>query len=342
MKRLLLTIVLLLNLNFIMNDTAYAEETSEKSAGGYTIEGIPNSHQIDPDSGYFDLAESPGEKDQLKIKIVNESNHEKKMSITVTNGNTNSNGLVDYTGELKDHSSLINPLKSILKATEDTVIVSPNSEKEVILDLTMPEEQFDGIILGGIQFSDITNASDKNQKTSIENKYVYTLGVVIKNDPKTETYKNISVVLEDVQSKLSYGRKIVQANLLNENPYILGKATVEGTIVDEKTNKIVQEQQKENVSIAPHSIYPFQFDWKKEEIKPGNYIFKGKAETKDNKWEFTKKFTITKKQANTLNKNTVFKVSIPYWLQICSVVFSMLMVISSGWLIYRKHKRGVS
>lgn len=342
MKRLLLTVVIFFSLSLTISNTTYAEETSEESAGGYTIEGIPNSHQIDPDSGYFDLYEVPGEKDQLKLKILNQSNQEKEMSIKVTNGNTNSNGLIDYTGELKDHPSLKIPLNSILKTADDTVIVKPNSEKEVTLNLTMPENQFEGIILGGIQVSDITQPSNSSNTTSINNKYVYTLGVVLKNDPKVETFKNISIVLENIQSELFYGKKVVQVNLLNENPYILGKATVQGTITDEKTKKIVQEQKNENVSIAPNSIYPFQFDWKKEEIKPGNYLFRGVVKTKDNKWEFSKKFTVTRKQANNMNKKTVFKIFIPYWVRFCSVFFLVLVLMTSSWIIYRGLRKEVS
>lgn len=342
MKQILLASVAFFSFIFINTSTIYAQDDAELSAGGYTIEGIPNPHQTDPTIGYFDLHESPGEKDQLKVKLINQSTHEKKLSIKVTNGNTNSNGLVDYTGKLENHHSLKVPLNSILFPSQETVTIPPNSEKETILNLTMPPEQFAGVILGGIQVSDVTKTATTSKKTSINNQFIYTLGVVLKNDPKTETFKNVSVALADVQSKLIFGKKVVEAKFLNENPYIFGKSTVQGTITNAETRHVIQEEKKENVTIAPQSIFPFQFDWKKKEIKPGNYIFDGTVKTKDNVWRFSKKFTITEKQAEDLNKKTVFKIFIPDWLTASSIGFALLMIITSLWTVYLTHKKEVS
>ncbi|EMF0582396.1 DUF916 domain-containing protein, partial [Enterococcus faecium] len=74
--------------------------------GGYTVEGVPNNHQVDDNSGYFYLKEAPSEKDKIKLKLINSSAQDKVLTIDVTNANTNSNGLLDYTGINKDHSSL--------------------------------------------------------------------------------------------------------------------------------------------------------------------------------------------------------------------------------------------
>ncbi|MFG5498743.1 WxL protein peptidoglycan domain-containing protein, partial [Enterococcus faecalis] len=80
------------------------------SSGGYTIEGVPNEHQIDLNVGYFYLHEEPGQSDQLKVRLINQANQEKILQVKVTNGNTNSNGLIDYTGKIKAHKSLVTPM----------------------------------------------------------------------------------------------------------------------------------------------------------------------------------------------------------------------------------------
>ncbi|MDG4589182.1 DUF916 and DUF3324 domain-containing protein [Enterococcus faecium] len=339
MKRVLVSLIFCLNICLGMSIPIYAEESSEMM-GGYTIEGIPNSHQVDPNAGYFDLSEQPGETDQLKIKLINQSEREKKLSIKVTDGNTNSNGLVDYTGELKNHSLLKTPLSSILKPTQETVTVPAKKEVEATLNLTMPSQKFEGIILGGILVSDVTDTVTESKGMSIGNQYTYTLGVVLKNETQTDMYKNISVELESVEPKVFYGKKVVQANFLNPNPYILGEASVEGKIINEKNKKVVKEQKSEKVSIAPYSVYPFQFDWKKDEIKPGNYIFEGVVKTKDKKWKFSHKFSIEEEQAKEMNKKSVFKIVIPTWLKISSAVFVLLMITTSLWVEFRKGRRG--
>lgn len=320
-----------------MSVPSYADESTD-TMGGYSVEGIPNTHQVDLNAGYFDLSEQPGEKDQLKVKLVNNSDKDKSLKVTVTNGNTNSNGIVDYTGDSKDHSSLKTPLTSILKATQDTVTVPKHSEVETTLELSMPKEKFEGIILGGIVISDDTESNKKSDGMSMGNIYNYTLGVVIRNNAKTEVYKNVSVELETIETKLDYGKKVVQVNFLNPNPYILGEATVEGKILDEESGKVLQEQAKDKVVIAPNSVYPFQFDWQKEEIKPGNYVFEGVVKTKDQEWKFSHKFSIEEETAKELNEKTAFKVHIPNWLKMASIVLFVLMISFTIWAVIKKKK----
>ena len=61
-----------------------ADETAQAN-GGYTIEGVANEHQIDPNVSYFYLREEPGAVDQLKVKLINQSDAEKTLHVKVTN-----------------------------------------------------------------------------------------------------------------------------------------------------------------------------------------------------------------------------------------------------------------
>ncbi|MGM9902766.1 hypothetical protein A5844_002183 [Enterococcus sp. 10A9_DIV0425] len=316
-----------------------AEEKAQ-SNGGYNIEGVANERQIDPNVSYFYLHELPGATDQLQVKLINQTDSEKILQVKVTNGNTNSNGLIDYTGKLKDHQTLKTPLTSLLKPQEEKVKVPANSEVIATLDLKMPEEEQDGIILGGIVVSDLTEKEKEEAKLSVGNTYSYTLGVVLANkaDAAMSVSEGIDLVLERVEAKLVSGKKIVQADILNPNPYILEKSTVEGKIIQENGDKVVQERKAENVRMAPYSAYPFQFDWKKEELKPGNYIFKGKVTSEKKNWEFTQKFTVSEEETQAINKKSVFKIQIPSWLIWSLWLFVMVSIISTLFILFRGGK----
>lgn len=192
--------------------------------------------------------------------------------------------------------------------------VPANGEAIATLDLKMPEKEQEGIILGGIVVSDLTNKDTSNKQLSVENTYSYTLGVVLTNqeaDPVMSVNEGVDLTLENVEAKLVAGKKVVQADIVNPNPYILEKSTVEGEILQAEGEKVVQTHKTENVRMAPYSVYPFQFDWKKEELKPGDYIFKGRVISEKNTWEFTQKFTISEEQTKIINKESTFKVQIP-------------------------------
>lgn len=311
---------------------------AENLAAGYTIEGIQKENQINKEVGYFYLKENPGDKDELKVKLINSSDKDKTLLVNIVDANTNVNGTIDYTGKLKNHSSLKTPLTSIVTATKKEIVVPKRSEVETVLTLTMPTEKVEGVIVGGVVVSE-KKEEKESQSMAIKNTYSYTLAIVLTNDVQTPIKKNQSLELDTVEPLLFDGRKIVQASILNKNPYIFENVTVFGTIYDKKTGKKIIENKKENVEIAPYSAFPFQFDWKKEELKPGKYRFIGTATSGEKSWKFEREFEITGERAKNLNEETVFKVYIPQWLMVGEWLLVGLVSIGTIGLFMRKQRR---
>lgn len=324
----------------LISSAVYASE--EAQTGGYTIEGVPSNNQLDPDVGYFYLHEEVGEEDSVKVKLINSSSEEKTLNVKVTNANTNVNGIIDYTGRLEDHSSLQKPLTSIASVTEEEVKVPGDSSVETEISIKMPEQQLTGVIVGGIVVSEKQEESDTGEKLALSNTYSYTLGLVLTNEDKVELSKNISVELENVEATLFDGKKVVQANILNPNPYIFSSATVKGEILKKGSSTTVKKVEKENVNFAPYSVYPFQLDWEKENLKSGQYIFRGSVEADGETWEFEKEFVITSGEAKKINDESVYKVYIPTWVTIS--IYGLLIISIAGtiYLFLRRKKRKVA
>lgn len=251
------------------------------------------------------------------------------------------NGLLDYTGTIKDNKDLKLPLTSIVKSTQSEVKVPAKSEVNTSLTVTLPKEKFPGVVVGGIVVSEKAEKTPKDQKkeVSIENTYNYTLGVVLTNNAKTKMNQPISVTLEKVAPILSNGRKIIQADILNPNPYIFDQATVAGKILEKNTDKVIKEQQKTNVNIAPYSVYPFQFDWKKDELKAGTYVFTGSVKAGGKEWLFSKEFTINPTTANDINEQSLYHVVVPQWLQISWIILFLVNVAGIIYLAIRYKKK---
>ncbi|WP_445266886.1 DUF916 and DUF3324 domain-containing protein [Staphylococcus aureus] len=321
----------------LISPTVHASEDTE--TGGYSIEGVANKNQLDPDVRYFYLHEEVGAEDSVKVKLHNSSTEDKTLNIKIANANTNINGLIDYSGRLEDHSSLKTPLTSIATVTQEEVKVPKQSSVETEIKIKMPKEQKPGVVVGGIVVSEEIADNTSEEKIALNNTYSYTLGLVVTNENKVELYKNVSVNLENVEAILFDGKKVVQATILNPHPYIFSKATVKGEILEAKSKKLVKKAVKENVNIAPHSIYPFQFDWEKEDLKPGKYIFKGNVEANDQKWDLEQEFIISSEKANQINSESVYKIYIPNWLNYG--VYGLLIVSFCGtiYLFIRRNKR---
>ena len=313
-----------------------ADTTNTSLAGGYTIEGIPSDHQLDKKVSYFYLKESPGEKDQVNIKLTNDSLEEKNLEVKITNANTNANGLIDYTGQLKDHHSLKNPLTSMAKVSQKEVKVPAKSSVETAIDIHMPDQTLPGVIIGGITVSEKQQEKKEKKELSVGNIYTYTLGLVLTNESAIEPKKNVSVELDHVGPILFDGRKMVQVDILNRNPYMFTEATVKGKILEKGSNKVLKEQAKSNVSIAPYSIYPFQFDWVKENLKAGKYIFRGTVEAGGKTWKFDQEFAISAEKARAINEKSVFKIYIPNWLMYSAYGLGIVSTFGTFYLVLRR------
>lgn len=311
---------------------------AEKLAAGFTIEGIPNDNQVDKNVGYFYLNEAAEAVDDVKIKLKNNSDEDKILLVKVVDANTNVNGLVDYTGKLKNHSSLKTPLTSIAKASEQEVKVPKNSEVETTIKISMPKIAFEGVIVGGVVVSE--KKDDSTEKSlSIDNTYSYTIAIVLTNINAVPIKNNVSLELDSIGTKLFDGKKVVQANILNKNPYIFEDATISGTIYEKESKKEVVKNRKDNVKIAPYSAFPFQFDWEKDTLKPGKYSFIGEATSDDKKWTFKRDFEVTGQEAKKLNEETVFKVYIPNWLHLGASIIAVVALLGTIGLIIRNRRR---
>ncbi|MGG5304676.1 hypothetical protein IGK16_002297 [Enterococcus pernyi] len=318
---------------FLGSQSVVAEEL-----GGYTIEGVPHPNQLDPNLGYFYLHEEVGATDTIKVKLINTSSTDKTLRVKVTDAVTNSNGLIDYTGILPRHASLKYPLTSLTEVSQKEVTVPQASEVETEIKLTMPEEKISGVILGGIVVSEKPSENQKEEQISLENTYSYTLGLVLTNETKIELNKHLSVELESVQAKLADGKKVIEANFFNPHPYIFADAQVQGIVINQKNQQVIKQGTKESINIAPYSVYPFQLDWQKANLKSGTYLFKGKVIAGEKTWTLEKKFTISKKQANKLNQESVYQVTIPIWLRGASYVSTCVGVLGTIYLILRRKK----
>lgn len=312
---------------------------SEEITAGFTVEGVPNDRQIDKNLSYFYLKEEPNQIDEIKVTLINTSSLDKTLQVKIVDGNTNLNGLVDYSGSLKNHATLETPLSTIVYEFEKEVFVPKNTTVETTIKTKMPSESFEGVIVGGIVVSEKTEKEKIQDSLMFRNTYSYTIAVVLTNEESTEIKKQVSVELEKIRPLLFDGRKIVQADILNPNSYIFHDASVTGSIYKKANNKKVTEKKEEKVSIAPHSVYPFMFDWQKRDLEAGTYIFRGKVKGERKTWAFEREFEITSEQSNEINEKSVFKVVIPQWLRTVRILTLLSAIFSTVLVVIRKYRK---
>lgn len=295
----------------------------------FSVTPVLTENQNPEVPSYFDLTVTPNQKQTLKIKIKNNSKESVKYKLYVNTATTNQNGIIDYSiNNFEKDESLKLSLKDCLTLTEQLVDVPANSEKEVSLELSIPETPFEGIALGGITVEPtIEEGSD-----GVNNIFTRTLAIQL-----TETAKEISPKLEGGEVKVSQEnlRNNVKFELRNITPTIISKVNAEIAITKKGNKNPLFTQTKNQLNFAPNSKFNLMTEWDKQ-FDPGDYTYSiNLTDGEGNKWSFSKKFKIEAEIAENLNKTSVdrkesffekYFIYILVLLSILFIVFAVLML----------------
>jgi hypothetical protein len=310
-------------------NTASATDTTTD----YTVSIAPTANQIEGVSSYFNLRLAPGQKDRLPVTIANKSEEEATFSIQFHTAATNSNGIVDYT--LKDVTLSGEPninIRDLVTIESKEVTIPAASQQTVYVEITMPTTSFDGILLGGIQIA--KKADDANAtQIMVANQYQYVIAVQV---TQTETKVTPKLVGGKVTLTQENAYNAVTMSIQNTTATLLTKMTGTFTIKEKGSNKVIVNETKKNLSIAPNHSFTLQTLFG-QKFSAGKYTYTIKLNNTDEEWVFSKDFSISKKEENQYNTTSVDKTeATPPWLYLTIgmgiVILILLLIILFLWL----------
>ncbi|PFO90337.1 DUF916 and DUF3324 domain-containing protein [Bacillus cereus] len=305
----------------------------------YSIEASIPENQIDKNLTYFDLKMEPGQKQTISMTLRNHSDKASTFSIEPHTASTNRNGVIDYSKKLekKDRSMKYSFEELITGETKHTL--QPNEQKKVEFTIQMPEESYDGIILGGFYIHKEANQAEKAEEKSVQikNDYSYVIGIKL-----TETSKEIEpkLQLNEVKPNLENYRTVVTANLQNTAAVIVSGLSVDAKVYKKGSDSVLHETKKDGMSMAPNSNFNFAINWDNQELKPGKYHLKLTAKDKmDRTWDFEKDFEIKGKESKSLNKDAVeLKDNNTKWYIIIGICVLLIAILVVTLIIMMKKK----
>lgn len=292
--KLMILGVALLGLFGSMQSVSAAENTD------YSIRPIlPENQRVG--ASYYDLKLEPGQEQTIQVEVLNEGTEDATYEVAVNTAFTNDNLLIDYGGKGQPNKTLEYSVAGLVEYPE-TVAVAANSSNQVDIHLKMPEQAFEGVLLGGIRVKKVgqTEAKEESQM-GIETSY--TLGLVLSEatpelEPELKLHKVAAVSYNNYPA--------IAATLENPIAAMIRGVAVTGSITPKGSDKVYLKADTKEHSIAPNTTFAYHFDTQEQPLKSGDYTMKLQLEDRDGrKWAFTKDFTITKKQADRINKETL-------------------------------------
>lgn len=209
----------------------------------FAVNAVIPENQVDKNQTYFDLKMEPGQKQTLQVQMKNDTDKEVVVETHANTAITNSNGITDYSViDPQLDSTLKIPFSKIAKVQKETKIPAKST---ITLDVNveMPNESFDGVILGGLYFKEKENDKEKKsaKEVQIENKYAYAIGVVLR---ETDAQVKPDMKLNEVKPGQVNARNVVTANLQNIKPAMLKNLSVDAKVYTETGKDVLHETKK--------------------------------------------------------------------------------------------------
>ncbi|MFS7260590.1 DUF916 and DUF3324 domain-containing protein [Carnobacterium divergens] len=365
-------LVVLLAFNYQIADSLAADKGMS-----FSVSAIHPENQISQETSYFDLKMKPGQEEEIQVMMNNATDKEITVEVGVNSAITNNNGVLDYSWNLENvlkkakennkdktkdkidlkkiayDSTLKYPIPTITTSKKE-VKIPAKSELPYTIKIKMPEEAFDGILLGGLRFTEKENTNDKSEGkkgVQIENKFAYVIGLILQ-----ETDNKVTPNLELNRNKIApaslNGRNAVTINLQNTEMIMMRDFEVDAKIYKKNGKEILHQSSNKSLKMAPNSNFNYAVDWENQPLKAGQYLLKLHAknqattdETKEmnQEWNFSEEFRITTDEAKKINEKAVelVKEPISWWIYglIGLVLFLLLLLIISLIKRYRAKKK---
>lgn len=333
-KQLLTVLIIALTIPFLHLTTVSASELN------FAVEPLIPENQRDKTKTYFDLLVKPDSEQTIEINLRNDTENEVIVEPKVHSATTNVNGVVEYGPvETKRDSTLKHDLNEVVSVEKEVKIPAQSSVK-LPLTITVPKEEFNGILAGGITLQEKETKNNDNTETkglSIQNQYAYVVALVLnENNTQVKPELKLNKVFPDQVN----ARNVINANLQNSTPNYLNQLNVVAKITQKGKTTALYETTKKAMQMAPNSNFDFPISLAGEKLEAGEYTLELTATTKADRWHWKKNFTIKADEAKKLNAKDVTIKKDYTWLYIMIgiglIVLSILIVIL---ILKRKRKK---
>ncbi|WP_342669758.1 DUF916 and DUF3324 domain-containing protein [Enterococcus rivorum] len=318
----------------VFPSTALAKDDEGAESLGYVVSTVRSGKQIDPEKTYFYLKTVPGEEQELKVKVKSTQKEPIKIKVYSEDAYTGVGGTIEYTEDKKLlDATLEKPITSLVKIETPSITVENFEEKEAIIKLTPPIENYSGVKMGVLVFE----LDDGDSKEMVSSKFAYRVGLMI-SETGDDYLDSKTLHLLEAKSTIVRGKKMILANLQNPEPKVLANMEMVAEVKSKGSQTVLKKKAVQNYSMAPNSSFNFEIDWGTAAVNPGAYTLTLTAANEYNDWKFEKDFTISGTQARKMNEESAFKIITPTWIKVGAIVALILTGIIVVLIFSRRKK----
>lgn len=319
----------------------FSQEVFANGELNFSVRTITPESQFGDDKGYFDVELQPGETEELTLVVKNVRNIPIDLSITAHTAYTNINGVVEYGGETDQPDPTLKvEMKDLLDVEDEPIRLEAGEEKRIVTTLTMPQDEVEGLLAGGLQLSEVAQEEEEEDSEDkgmqIINSFSYVIGVVASND-RTQTIVPELALLDVFADQINY-RNAFSATIQNFLPTFVNELSVEASVRREGSDTILYRASEEMMQMAPNSNFNFPISLNGERFRSGTYVLNMTARSGEHEWTWEETFDVTADEARRLNQSDVSVKDTNWWL-IAAIVLIVIIISVLAYTTYKNKKK---
>ena len=297
MKRLKLLAMasMLVMITFALTLTVYA-------SGGIEVTPLLPGNQRAETTTFFDLNVQPGQEQELAIRITNSNAFEVSVTVEASIASTNRSGQIVYVSPEDVGYPPRRLLTDMVQLPADQITIPPESRYDYIFTLTVPDEEFDGIIQGSVRaIRELTE--EEAAVGGLVARYSHNTPIRLRQNDDPIELKQDDIILESVRPELVRLSVSAVCSIINTMPIRIRDAVITAQVDMVGSDEPFIEYFNDSIQIAPESMFPLAIvDDQGKTFEAGEYIVKINMQYDGMEWNFEEGFEITQEEADEFNE----------------------------------------
>ena len=243
----------------------------------FSVRAVLPQNQMDAELSYFYLEMQPNQTQTLRVSIRNDDSRDIFINVQANTAFSNASGTIDYSASQGRNTENGIDFQSLITLPESRVLVPAHGQAYAEFVLQMPEEGFDGELLGGLVFTreeEPEEAPPKSETTGgmkVRHVFNYCIAVrLTQGRPIPQEADEPKLMDVQIGEKAGFPALIVLAN--NAQPRILKDMRMDIHLYPQNANNAVVSFKDLTVSMAPYSTMPYTILLREENaLQPGSY-----------------------------------------------------------------------
>ena len=271
--------------------------SNSDSRTSFSIQAILPSNLEKENSNFFNLRMEPGQEQKIYVKVKNNTGEIIQIKTRVFTAFTNSDGFVDFQKKERKNGGLL-PHIDELVSTEPILELEPYEVVSAVFHIKMPEEPYNGVVAGALNFSRVLETEEKEEKEAeaekrevrdgaIKNIYSLMTGIFLHQGLEATP----EIVVGDTKVELVNEKLEISTNFQNIKPAFAGTLNIQTQISCKKTKEVLFKDVREGMQMAPNSNFDYIVKVGAEYFQEENHIISYTLENNGAIWEFEKGIT---------------------------------------------------